>query len=108
MLLKVASYLAVLVVGAAIGVGALLFWQSPVLYDEWVCARDEAPVIKGDAGYYCERLDKQLPAGDRWDPLGNRPFNCGHRAGWVEVTDGEETECFRRYTALPEGWSFAK
>jgi hypothetical protein len=108
MLLKLLSYLAVLIVGAGIGAGALLFWQSPVLYDEWVCARDEAPVIKGDAGLYCEKLDKKLPAGDRWDPLGNHPFECANRAGWVEVTNGEDIQCFRKYTAPPEGWTFVK
>lgn len=109
MFIKVIGYLGVLlvglIIGASFGAGALWLSQTPFPIDEWVCVEGEAPVITGEGGSYCEAVDKQPKQGWRWDPLGNRPFICEDRKGWVEVTNGQETDCFSSYFPLPEGWS---
>ena len=70
--------------------------------DEWQCSEGEAP-----AGNACYRLDQPLPAGVRWDPLGNRPmpYNCD-KDGWTRIQrDGsDEQDCLNDDLPLPTGW----
>ncbi|WP_232676858.1 hypothetical protein [Nocardioides sp. R-C-SC26] len=96
-----------LMIGVAAGFLASAAMRGELtFYDEWVCSRDEAPATTSDGGYFCAPLTASLPAGATWDPLGNRPYDCSGRDGWVviERRQSGEIECFRDYTPLPPGW----
>lgn len=92
-------------VGVGIGIGVERYRGVPLLIDEWICTTGEAPVLTDAGGTSCAPVDEPLTAGDRWDPLGNRPFECDGRPGWVRVSDGtDRTECFSAYMPIPDGW----
>jgi hypothetical protein len=87
--------------GVVVFVFALLYSLNP-MGDEWVCSDGEAP-----AGNACYPVDETLPAGVRWDPLGNRPmpYNC-NKDGWtpIEHDRRDEKECLNDELPMPAGW----
>ncbi|GAA4700214.1 hypothetical protein GCM10023349_16040 [Nocardioides conyzicola] len=85
---------------AALGLGLLRAFDP--MGDEWQCSDGEAP-----AGNDCYPVDEPLPAGVRWDPLGNRPmsYNCD-KDGWtlIEQDGGDQQDCLNDHLPLPAGW----
>lgn len=98
------------------GVLAFLTLGPPVI-DEWACSQGEAPVITRDGGSYCAPEGADLPRGDRFDPLGNRPFDCSPMLDWfrdtrpgfqrVEEIATGDLECMSDDRPIPEGYRAA-
>lgn len=91
-----------------IAVGLFLYWfvyMGAPLWDEWHCSKGDAPVEFGDGGTGCMSQGRSLPAGARWDPLGNRPFSCEGRRGWTVIHRDDAEDCLRDGLEMPEGWS---
>ena len=87
-----------------VGTGAWRVW------DEWQCVEGEAPAGADGLYNYCRPLDQPLPAGEAFDPLGNRPLECNDRSRWVKVerttAQGDvETDCATANAPLPQGWT---
>jgi hypothetical protein len=79
------------------------------LYDEWECSRGEAPYFNKHGGEACAPEGSRLPAGARWDPLGNRPFDCTDRDGWVLIEGTNhygswQAVCHPAGRPIPHGW----
>jgi len=102
------------VVVLAVTLGGVAAYQVATgswrIWDEWQCSDGEAPA--GVDGIYnsCRPLDQALPAGESWDPLGNRPLECDDRRRWVKVErttaqDGVEVDCASANAPLPQGWT---
>lgn len=99
------------------GYAAWLTVSGTPLIDEWQCAEGEAPVETEGGGSYCEAEGATLPEGDTWHPLGNRPYECTDRWGWVAVyttwepesphDPGYEVGCLREGSTPPPGWTYA-
>jgi len=91
---------------AGLGVG-LLYGLNP-MGDEWVCSQGEAPAANVNI---CYPTDEPLPAGVRWDPLGNRPmpYNCD-KDGWtlIEHDRREVQDCLNDNLPMPVGWHEVK
>ncbi len=94
-----------LVLGLVLVAGYVRFVRGVPVIDEWHCSGGEAPVLVGEAGQVCAEMGTDLPPGQRWHPLGNRPFSCEGRWGWMVVNDGTEEDCLRDGRPLPEGWT---
>ena len=111
-LLTIGAVLTVLVVGG--GVFALDIknhqWK---LWDEWECSQGEVPILRTHGGgEVCLKEGARIPRGWRLDPLGNRPFDCTDRDGWVFIEpfpsrNDAALSCYPDGKALPEGWRLA-
>ena len=79
------------------------------LIDEFECSDGEAPVLAGSSGGGgCRPIDAKLRKGERWDPLGNRPFDCADRPGWSQIQVkgdiGPGPECLNDGLHVPAGY----
>ncbi|MBS45446.1 MAG: hypothetical protein CMH83_20200 [Nocardioides sp.] len=95
--------------GVAVGAVQATRYYGGGFYDEWYCVQGEAPATSARGGSTCYPEGEALPKGWTFDPLGNRPFDCGWRHGWqpVERLDadaGEGSDCARTDEPLPPGY----
>jgi hypothetical protein len=98
----------VVVVPFLIAIGIALYqfvYIGAPLWDEWHCKKGEAPVESIDGGRGCLSNGRDLPAGTRWDPLGNRPLFCEGRRGWTVIHRDDDEDCLRDGLHMPSGWS---
>jgi hypothetical protein len=72
--------------------------------DEWVCETGETPVLIDVGGSHCAENGSTLKPGERWDPLGNRPYVCEGRRGWAVVYNKSGRACLREGLEIPDGW----
>lgn len=102
---------------ALVALGALMlrgysYYGGP-LWDEWHCSEGERVgyVAPNDSSRVCVPPGEDIPPIWVEDPLGNRPFECENRRGWVPLVHSRTgaRECMREGDELPEiyredGW----
>jgi hypothetical protein len=83
------------------------FYLGVPFLDEWHCSKGNAPIMTRDGGRDCLANGSALSAGETWDQLGNRPYSCDGRRGWIVIHRDQESDCLRDGRELPAGWSIS-
>lgn len=90
--LAVALVVAVAVVLVWVGLRVWVSLPNLLAFDEWYCSEGEVPVNTATGATFCAPEGYELVNGETFDPLGNRPFDCDNRRGWVVVDNRTEAE----------------